>query len=434
MNRSLMVLTMVVVAGRVMFGQAPAIQLTLDDAISRGLAASHRVAEIGARQEAALAIEGQRKAAARPQASVLTEYSRTNHVEEFGIPGGRLIYPDIPDNLRSRVDLHWSIYNGGRNAALTRAAAAEAGAIAQDRDALRADLKLEITRAYWAVITSRASEDVVRQALARTEAHLVDVRNQLNVGLVPPSDVFSLEAQQAHQQMLVIDAENIADTAAADFRLLVGLGENAPFELADRLDAPAAPSPAASQLVETARANRAERRALENRISASGDRVSAALSGRLPVISTVGGYDIARPNPKIFPREAAWKPSWDVSVNLTWNVFDGGRVAGEIAEAEANRRAAEERLREFDVNVGVEVQERARDVAAAQAAIVAADAGVRSASEARRVIGERFSAGVATNTDVIDAQLALLQAELDRTRALANAHLAVARLDRALGR
>ena len=38
------------------------------------------------------------------------------------------------------------------------------------------------------------------------------------------------------------------------------------------------------------------------------------------------------------------------------------------------------------------------------------------------------------NTEVIDAQVALLQAELDRTRALANAHLAAARLDRAVGR
>ena len=139
-------------------------------------------------------------------------YTRTNHVDEFGIPGGRLIYPDIPDNVRSRVDLQWPIYTGGRTSALTRAAAAETSAIAQDRDAARADLKLDITRAYWAVITARASVDVVNQALARIGAHLNDVRNQLNVGLVPPNEVLSLEAQQAHQQMLLIEAQNLAET------------------------------------------------------------------------------------------------------------------------------------------------------------------------------------------------------------------------------
>jgi outer membrane protein TolC len=84
--------------------------------------------------------------------------------------------------------------------------------------------------------------------------------------------------------------------------------------------------------------------------------------------------------------------------------------------------------------VDVEVRQRIADLSSARAAISAAAAGVRSAAEARRVIAERFAAGVATNTDVIDAQVALLQAELDQTRALANARLAEARLERALGR
>jgi outer membrane protein TolC len=59
---------------------------------------------------------------------------------------------------------------------------------------------------------------------------------------------------------------------------------------------------------------------------------------------------------------------------------------------------------------------------------------VRSAAEARRVVSDRYAAGVATSTEVMDAQEALLQAELERTRALASARLAEARLERALGR
>ncbi len=410
------------------------LRLTLQEAIVRGLEASHRLAELGARQEAAEAVEDQRKAASMPQLALLAGYVRTNHVDEFGIPGARVIYPDIPDNIRSRVDLQWPIYTGGRMSALTRAAAAEAGAIAQDREAARADLRLEITRAYWAVITARSSIAVVNQALGRIGAHLNDVRNQLNVGLVPPSDVLSLEAQQARQQQLLIEAENVAETTALDLRRLVGLAPDAAFDLADRIDAPSTPSQQAAALVDAAKANRAERKALEIRVEGFGERLTAAQAGRLPLIATVGGYDVARPNPRIFPRQGAWKPSWDVGVNFNWAFFDGGRARAEAAEAAANQKAAEERLKDFDANVNVEVRQRAADVASAQAAIAAADVGVRSAAEARRVIAERFSAGVATNTDVIDAQVALLQADLDRTRALANEKLAEARLDRSLGR
>ena len=414
------------------WAQAP-VRLTLDEALMRGLDASHRLAEIGARQEAAQAVEDQRKAAARPQAALQAGYARTNHVQEFGIPGGRLIYPDIPDNVRSRVDLQWPIYTGGRTSALTRAAAAEADALGQDRDAARADLKLEITRAYWAVVTARASVEVVNAALGRIGAHLADVRNQLNVGLVPPSDVLTLEVQQAHQQQLLIEAQNLIETSSADFRRLVGLAREAPFDLADRLDAPGARSRQIAALVDAAKANRAERKALEIRLGGASERKTAAEAGRMPLIATAGGYDFARPNPRIFPREAAWKTSWDIGVNLNWSLFDGGRTRAEVAEAAANQRAAEERLKEFDVTVDAEVRQRAADLSSAEAAIAAAEVGVRSAEEARRVVAERFSAGVATNTDVIDAQVALLQADLDRTRALANVHLAAARLDRVTG-
>ena len=433
MKRSWMVLLVFCLGIADLRAQTP-VRLTLEDAIARGLEASHRVAEIEARQEAARAVEDQRKAASMPQVALLAGYSRTNHVDEFGIPGGLLIYPDIPNNIRSRVDLQWPIYTGGRTSALTRAAADETNAIAQDRDAARADLRLDVTRAYWAVITARASVDVVSQALARIGAHLNDVRNQLDVGLVPPNEVLSLEAQQARQQMLLIEAENLVETAGADFRRLVGLAPDTPFELADRIDAPSIPSRQISTLVDAAKENRAERKAMEIRIGAFGERKAAAEAGRLPVIATVGGYDAARPNPKIFPRQPAWKPSWDIGVNLTWSLFDGGSVRAETAEAAANQRAAAERLKDFDTTVELEVRQRAADLASAQAAIAAAEAGVRSAAEARRVIADRFSAGVATNTDVLDAQVALLQSELDRTRALANAHLAAARLDRAVGR
>ena len=67
-------------------------------------------------------------------------------------------------------------------------------------------------------------------------------------------------------------------------------------------------------------------------------------------------------------------------------------------------------------------------------AIAAAGDAVQAATEARRVVMERYQAGVATQADVLDADLALLQSELDRTRALAGVRLAESRLTRALGR
>jgi outer membrane protein len=445
MKGSLSVLLLLLGVASAASAQAPPLRLTLDEAVARGIEASHRLEELSARQDAAQAIEDQRAAAERPQLAALGGYTRINHVEEFGVPnaggGFRVIYPDLPNRTSARVDLQWPIYTGGRLDALTRAAGAEVDAAGQDREAARADLRLEITRSFLAVLTARAASDVVRQALERTNAHLTDVRNQLSVGLVPPSDVLTIEAQQAHQRMLSIEAETIFETTTAEFKRLVGLDQGAPVDLvpsgsvgiAVGSTQPLDPAILANGAVE-ARANRPERKSLAFRIVAAEERVASASAGSLPVLTAVAGYDLARPNLKIFPIQDKWTPSWDVGVNVRWSLFDGGRVRAETAEAAANRRVAEARLRDFDAGVEVEVRQRTAELTSAVAAIDAAGVGVKAAAEARRVIAERFSAGVATNMDVLDAQTALLQAELDLTRARATAELANARLQRALGR
>jgi outer membrane protein len=443
MKRVSVILSLLLAAADNAVAQAPPLRLTLDDAITRGIEANPRLEELGARQEAARAVEEQREAAGQPQLAAIASYTRTNHVDEFRVAnalgGVQVIYPDIPDQVRSRIDLQWPIYTGGRLAALTRAAGAEAEAAGHDREAARADLKLEITRAFWAVLTARASVDVVRQALERTSAHLVDVRNQLGVGLVPPSDVLTIEAQHARQRMLSIEAETIVETTTADFRRLVGVDQDLPLELIADLSAargiPASFGETRRSLGEGGKVStdRAERRSLLFRIAAADERVAAASAGGAPVLTAIAGYDLSRPNTRIFPIQEKWTPSWDIGIIVRWSLFDGGRVRAETAEAAANRRAIDARLRDFDAGVQVEVRQRLAEATSAVAAIEAAVAGVRAATEARRVIAERFGAGVATNTDVLNAQTVLLQAELDVTRARANAELASARLARALG-
>jgi outer membrane protein TolC len=416
------------------------VRLTLEDALARGLQASHRLAELDARREAAAATGDARAASDKPIVSLQGGYTRTNHVTPFIVPGvagqlPRVLYPDVPDNWRTRIDLQWPIYSGGRSDALERAARAEAEALGQDRLTAQADLRLDITRAFWAIITAGATVQVLEDSVASVEAHLTDVRNRLSVGLVPPNDVLSTEAQRSREQVLLIEARNLLESARTDLRRLIDVPADAPIEIDDGSLAPlSVPTAPPDSLVEQARVGRSERRALDNRIQGARELEDAADAARLPSLAVIGGYDYARPNPRIFPRVDEWRTSWDLGVGVNWSFWDSGRVKAELAEAAANRRAIEERLLDFDTVLSADVRQRRLDLASALAAIPATEDGVRSATEARRVVSERFSAGVATNTEVLDAQLAMLQAELDRTRAIASARLAAARLDRALGR
>jgi outer membrane protein len=410
----------------------PATPLTLEDAIARAIDTSHRLAEVRAREQGALAAVEIRRAVERPTVNVTGSYTRTNHVQEFGIPQPdsrlNIIYPDIPNNYFARTSFQWPIYASGRTDMLERAAEAEARAVGAEIDVARADLRLEVTRAYWALVTANESVRVLQQALERANAHLRDVRSMFDQGLIPPNEVSIVEAQRSRQQMQLIEAQNIHSSVLEELRRLTGLpaAEIALATPAAASSGPVAAVPGTSQ--------RAERQVLLERIASAQEQEKAALTGRKPTVAANGGLDYANPNPRIFPRQGEWRHSWDLSVNVNWPIWDGGRSKAEAAQAAANASATRERLADLDSLIALDVRQRQLDIESAKAAIAAADDAVRSAQEARRVVDERFRVGVATNTEVLDAQVALLQAELDRTRGIASLKLAEARLDRAFGR
>lgn len=420
--------------------QIPAIRLTLADAVSRGNENSHRLAEAKAREAGAQAAVDTADAASRPIVNANAGYMRTNHVAEFSFPqpGGKplVVYPDLPDNFTSRLSFQWPIYTSGRTDALERAAIAEAQAAGSDVDTTRADLRLEIVRAYWGVATAREAVRVLEESSARSEAQLKDARQRFDVGLTAPNEVAAFEAQRSNERSQLIQAENLRESSLIDLRRLIGVPQDTVLELVDALDAgpTAVPAGAVDQLVKEALDARAERKALTLRIGGAEERQKAASTGNKPTVSLAGGVDYANPNPKHFPRQDKLQRSWDIGVNLNWNFVDFGRARAQVAEAAAAVTATRERLAEFDTIVSADVRQRLLDLDSSQAILGAAADAVRSAAESRRVIGDRFNAGVATSTDVLVAQVQLLESQMTRTRALANVRLAEARLERALGR
>ncbi len=283
--------------------QDAAAVLTLEQAIARGLETSQRLAEMQARQDAAAAVERGSGAARLPTVALQGGYMRTNHVEEFviGIPR-QVVYPDLPDNFRTRLDLQWLIYSGGRLDQLERAARAEREATGEDLTAARADLRLEITRAYWTLVTAREAEQVLARSLDAIAAYVRDLRARLDQGLIPPNELLSAQAQQSRQRVGAIEASNARRIAEADLRRLVGLEGTGAIEPASRLESvPGAPVEGEA-LIGQAIAQRPERRALTDRVEAAEARIDAAAASGRPQVGVAAGFDYARPNLRVFPR------------------------------------------------------------------------------------------------------------------------------------
>src|SRR6187549_1870367 len=366
----------VAVAARMSAQGPPTLQLTLEDALSRAVETSHRLAEARARETAAQAGVAVRESAERPTVTANAGYTRTNHVLPFSIPSPvgipLLVYPDVPNNYSTRLEMRWPIYTGGRTDALERAARAEAEAVGAERQTAQADLRLEVSRAYWALVTARASLEVLEQGVARSQAHVNDANQRFTAGLVPPNEVSSAAAQEARARVMAIEARTQRDVTSVELARLIGVAPDQPLDPSGELARTTTASPGQlGPLVESARATRQERRALERRVVAADAQRDSAAAGRLPTIQFLGGVDYARPNPKIFPRADVAQDSWDVGVGATWSLWDGGRTVAEVAQARAVSQAASERLAEFDSQLSVEVRQRALEMESTVASVAA---------------------------------------------------------------
>ena len=418
--------------------QPSPLRLTLDEAIARATEASHRLGEARARQQAADATVEVRRRSDDPTLTASAGYTRTNHVQEFGIPQPngttRVIYPDIPDNYRSRLELVWPVYTAGRTDALERAAQAEVAATGKELDAARLDLRLEVSRAYWALVTARETVKVLEQSLTTADQSLSDVRARVEAGVLPPNDVSRSEAQRARSELMLVEARGRVENVTVDLARLVGLEAPAPIEAADPLAGASAAGVETPALVSEALGQRPELAAITARATGIEARLDAIAATRKPTVAFASGYDWARPNPRIFPRQEKWEDSFDLTLNVSWQLWDSGRARADRAEAVASQAALTERRRDVETQIAADVRKSALDLATSRAALVPAGLAVTAAVETRRVVNDRFEAGVATTLDVLDAQLAQMQAELERTRVLADIRLAEARLARVVGR
>jgi outer membrane protein TolC len=285
---------------------------------------------------------------------------------------------------------------------------------------------------------ARENVSVIERGLERTDAYVRDARSQVDAGVASPSDVLTAQAQRARQSVRVVQARNAAASAQLELARLIGAPPGQSIVTTTAVSAPmngiaAVSEQSADALIARALQGRSERTSLTERRTGFQASAVAALANRKPWIGGALAVEPASPNSRYIPRSSDWNTSWELGVNLTWPLFDGGKAKANYAAATAQADGVEARIADFDAMVGSDIRQRLLDIDSGRAALTASEEAVTAATEARRVLEERYRAGVATSTDVLDAQVSLLEAELERTNLAASLRLSEARLLRALG-
>ena len=418
--------------------EAGPVRLSLAEAVERALEVSAQLRELEQLRLAADADVNKAHAERWPTADVSAGYTRRSDIDEFLIPqppGEPSVgFLNLPDNWRVSARANLPLYAGGRLSGQIDAATESERAAGLDLDARRRSVVLETENAYWRLLTARESERVLREGLSAFQAHLKDARNQEQFGLAAHSEVLAVEVEHERAELRRLRAENAAEVAEANLVRLLQLPPEAVVEPTEELESPPPIPEDLEGLVQRALEARPERESLLARVRAAEASVRVAQSATRPHLGLTGGYLYASPNRNFVPPDEQWRSSWDVGVEVSLRVFDGGRTSAAVARAQAGVEALRQRLDDLERHIRLEVTSAHLAMRAAHVATRVAEGAVAAGEESRRVSADRYREGVIPSSELLDAEVALLEAGLERTRALAETRLASAQLDRAVGR
>ena len=328
------------------------------------------------------------------------------------------------DTFLGQVSLSQLLFDFGKTAASVDAARKLAEVSRYDIELQRQLVTLAVKEAYINTLFAQRLIRVQRQALERADLNLKSVRGFYEVGTRPKSDVVRAEVDVANARVDTIRADNLERLARVALNTAIGVAATTKFELVDNL-VYIKVTDSAEDLVSEALKRRPEYQQGKLRIETAESLLKRSFRDFFPDIVGTGSYGGVRTD---------LNESWTAGISLNWSIFDGGNRLARYREAKAILDASQQRLKATELDISREVEQTRSTVVESDERILAAQAAVASAQENFRLVQGRFDAGVGTILDLTDAQLALTQAQNTEAQALADFRIALARLDRALGR
>ncbi|MEW6087027.1 MAG: TolC family protein [bacterium] len=157
------------------------------------------------------------------------------------------------------------------------------------------------------------------------------------------------------------------------------------------------------------------------------ERVKIARGRRYPDILIAGEYgDKSGDNLK-------FRENWNIGLRLSMPLFDWGIIKSDINKETGEWEKAKEEERLLRLNIIREVKNAYRNIETAGERIEVTLKMVESAKETLRIERLKYETGGGINTDVLDAQSALLSAETSYYQALYDKQIAIAYLWKVIG-
>ncbi len=408
--------------------------LSIEESIALGIEYSKALHASQMKMQFADAKSSEVAAALYPSLKLQAGYLKVSEVPAFRL--STFEFPVILDNYSTKLALQQPLFTGWRLQGAADNAEYTANAVHTDYEKDKADLLYNIKAAYWNVYRAQEFKQLADENVQQLSAHLSDVENLSKQGMATTNEVLKVQVQLANARVLQSDAANSLRIAVMSLNSTIGLPLNTEIAIASPLTPTTKEFPDVDQLLSKALDQRPDVRGMDWRIKAVEAGFTAARFVWLPQVMLTGNYYYSRPNPRFFPAQdefKQFKDTWDVGVSLQFDIWNNLTTVHQTTQASAQLEQTKDAMAMLRDGVTLEVTQSYLSFQQAKEKIRLAQLSVRQADENLRVTKEKFKAGVTTNSELLDAEVAQLQAKIQLTQALVEYELAEAKLEKAVG-
>ncbi len=398
--------------------------LTLEQAVKLASERNERPLAAQQRAEAAEARVARARAFFFPELSLTGSYTRQVGGEEAGQPVGQPRGSGLGASAVARLTLF-----DARGFPLYRAARLEGEAAELDAREARRLVGFEAADAF---LTTLGSQQVYEASVRRLEfarQSLLDASARAEAGLASTNDVTRAELEVANAEVQLAEARGSAETSRLELGYLLVSPVEGPLALPEPLLAEASRSEE-GLLVLGPGAEERRLDVLSARLRVQSLEASARepLARLFPTLGVTGQYRLSQQSGIPGTQTGGF-----ISLDLTWNLFDGGERYAErrerVALAQAAQLEADARTRRVEVDI-----QRARvELSNARAALRQSELATEQARKNAEETGILYRQGLTTALAVADAALRLFEAEVALARARYSLGVALLSLRAAVG-
>jgi len=336
-------------------------------------------------------------------------------------------------NYKASVTLQQPLFTWGKLINNYKRAKLNLQAEQQGLENAEQQLDLDVTKAFYGVILAQEFVEVSEKAVAQVDKHVKTANDLFEAGVATNFDKLRASVQLANVRSQLIKARNALRLAKEGFKITLGLPLDTEVNLDGQLEYKQQEVDL-NKILKSAKENRPDLKQLELQEKAVDKLVSIAKAGNKPDLVFLSNYDANYSTNREEGADRDWNRSWNITFALNIPIFDGLATRARVKQAKSGLNQIKLGKAQLEDGIQLEVKFAYLALQEAQALLDVQGETVQQASEGLRIANLQRENGMITSVQLTDAELALTQAQVNRLQALYDYTIAIARLEKAIGR